>query len=91
MRNRFGHHISGAATDNVHIVTQIGGSFEVYYGQIVDTVVVELRTEYGAGSVSIPLSVENAITLRDLIDAAVTDAKALHPHHTFSDPKEMQR
>lgn len=73
-----------------NIVTQVGGSFEVYYGQIVDSVVVELRTDYGAGSVSIPMSVENAITLRDLIDAAVTDAKSLHPHHILSDPKETQ-
>lgn len=91
MRNRLGHHISGAETDNVHLVSQIGGSFEVYYGQILDTIVVELRSEYGAGVVSMPLSVENAITLRDLIDAAVTDAKAIHPHHLSSDPKQVQR
>ncbi|WP_330182737.1 hypothetical protein OHB26_03195 [Nocardia sp. NBC_01503] len=90
MRNLFGHHVSGAVDDGVHIVSQVGGSFEVYYGQFLELVVLELRAhQHGAGMASMAMTVDQAVLLRDLIDAAITDAKAMKPLRVLTDPKEV--
>lgn len=81
MRDFMGHHVSqvdkygyAADVDDICVSTHVRGSFCTRYAENVGKVCVEVRRFAGDGDMTMQLSVEQAILLRELLDGAIGDA-----------------
>ncbi|MGX1774795.1 hypothetical protein ACWIGW_21960 [Nocardia brasiliensis] len=83
MRDRWGNHVPAvdqhghpADTLDVWVNTAVRGSFQVSYAERIDKVCVGVRRFAECGDMTMQLTLEQATTLRDLIDAGIADAIA---------------
>ncbi|MFE3052697.1 hypothetical protein [Nocardia sp. NPDC059239] len=84
MRDYMGNHVSqvdkhgyAVGVDAIRMSTSVWGSFRVRYAESVDKVCVEVEDEHpGRGRMSMQLTLEQAMLLRDLVDAGIADALA---------------
>ncbi|MBF6132800.1 hypothetical protein IU501_07260 [Nocardia otitidiscaviarum] len=71
--NRHGHAVGG---DGVAATASVWGSFRVHFAENVDRVCVAIEDEYpGRGRMSMQLTLEQAVLLRELLDAGIEDAR----------------
>ncbi|KIA61255.1 hypothetical protein FG87_31950 [Nocardia vulneris] len=61
---------------DVWVTAAVRGSFQVKYAEHIDKVCVAVRRFAEYGDMTMQLTLEQATTLRDLIDAGITDAIA---------------
>ncbi|MFE3057114.1 hypothetical protein [Nocardia sp. NPDC059236] len=84
MRDFLGNHVSqvdeyGSAVDvdGIRVGTSVWGSFRVGYFENVDRICVDVLDGHpGRGRMSMQLTLEQAMLLRDLVDAGIADALA---------------
>ncbi|MEV6100672.1 hypothetical protein [Nocardia sp. NPDC051981] len=84
MRDFMGYHVSqvdehGSAVnvDKVRVGTSVWGSFQVGYFENVDRICVDVVDGHpGRGRMSMQLTLEQAMLLRDLVSAGIADALA---------------
>lgn len=83
MRDVLGNHVPAvdqhghpADTMDVWVTAAVRGSFQVSYADHIDKVCVGVRRFAECGDMSMQLTLDQATTLRDLIDAGIADAIA---------------
>ncbi|MCU1646407.1 MAG: hypothetical protein JWN03_6682 [Nocardia sp.] len=82
MRDNFDNHVTtldghgyAADVDNVAVSISVRGSFRVKYFAPLDKVCLDVCRWGEYGDMSTQLTVEQAIALRDLLDAGIADAR----------------
>ncbi|QLY33293.1 hypothetical protein H0264_14575 [Nocardia huaxiensis] len=83
MRDSMGAHVSKVNSygrqqdiDEIFVTTSVQGSFRVHYFESIDRVCVDIQGSPFGGDVSMQLSLDQAMLLRELLDAGIADAIA---------------